>query len=284
MQPESTIKTFAEIGKQLGFYVYLLVHPDTHKIFYVGKGENDRVFSHVNDVSKKLKNNETLSSDNEKTIADILRQGKDPLMYIVRYNLDESEAFLLESALIELLNRGLFNLPQQKSGGVGFGQLTNIQGGHSLDKGAISTVDELCTKMGTVGITLDDKGRAVITGHSPINLLVAKLPSYIGVITNQKQREDRTRGDWPLSRVRIDSLLNKGKLYIASAEDGIITAVYEINEVENWFSVKQDNGKYKRRVRFKVTLLNSTSPISQELIGKNVFFNKSQFPIIYCCV
>lgn len=273
------IQTFAEVGKMLNYYVYLLVDPFTNKIFYVGKGENDRVFSHVNDVIKKFKNG---SLDNpttkEQIIADILGQGKSPDMYIVRYNLEEREAFLLESTLIELLNSGLFNLPQCASDNVSFELLSNIQGGHSLNKGAIGTVGQVYRNLGSKPINLDSKKRAVIPGVGSINLLVAKLPSYVGIIQNATQRANRTRGDWPLSQTKINRLL-KDKLYIAAAENGIITAVYEITGIDE--RIPTPNGK--QRLRFNVNLLSSGNPISQELIGKNVFFNKSQFPIIYCC-
>lgn len=281
MDKNMSVNTFAEVGKQLGCYVYVLVHPDTRKIFYVGKGTSVRVFDHVEGVKKKRNNNEPLSSKKEEIINAILDDNNEPLMYIIRYHLDDSEAFLLESALIELLNKGLFNLPQCISGEVGFEQLSNIQGGHSLDKGAISTVDDLNTKLGSIRITLNDKGQAAISGQSPINLLVAKLPSYRGVI-NDYNRADRTRGDWPLSKIRVNKLL-KNDLYMASAEDGIITAVYKIKGVA-WIPTKdKDTGKEKERARFNVDLINPKNPILQELIGKNVFFNKSQFPIIYCC-
>lgn len=281
MLTELSKDTFDEVGKLLGYYVYVLADPDSHKIFYVGKGKLDRVFSHVKGVFKKIKNNEPLISEKEKIIADIFDRDKEPLTYVIRYNLDESEAFLLESALIELLNKGLFNLPQCISGKVGFEQLSNIQGGHSLDKGAISTVDDINTKLGSKCITLNDKRQALITGQSPINLLVAKLPSYRGVI-NDENRADRTRGDWPLNKIRVNRLYKNG-LYMASAEDGIITAVYRITGVD-WIPTKdKDSGKEKERARFKVDLIDSKDLISQELIGKNVFFNKSQFPIIYCC-
>lgn len=275
------LKEFKDVGKQLKFYVYLLVHPDTHKIFYVGKGEYDRVFDHVKDVRKKIDQDSPLSSAKERIIADILRSGKDkePLMYIVRYNLEENEAFLLESTLIEFLNKGLFNLPQQVSGSVEFEPLSNIQGGHSLDKGSISTVEELYLRKGSEELKCEDsergyqKGHAIISEDKSINLLVAKLSSHIGEIQDPVQKMDRTRGDWPLSKPIIDELLKEG-LYIASAEDRIITDVYKIDGVDQWLN---------DRVRFKVTLLKSTDPISQEIIGKNVYFNNSRFPIIYCC-
>lgn len=146
------LKTFADVGEKLKYYVYLLVHPVTHQIFYVGKGKGDRVFSHVKKVKTKLENGGKVHSEKENIIADILKSGKSPLMYIVRYNLEADEAFLIESVLIELLNKGLFNLPQMCVAGIepdSDDTLSNIQGGHSLDKGAISTVEDLVFRLGS---------------------------------------------------------------------------------------------------------------------------------------
>ena len=36
--------------KSLGYYVYLLVDPNDEKPFYVGKGQNNRVFDHIQDA------------------------------------------------------------------------------------------------------------------------------------------------------------------------------------------------------------------------------------------
>ena len=285
------LKTFADVGKKLKYYVYLLVHPDTHQIFYVGKGEGDRVFSHVEKVKKKLENGEKVYSKKENIIADILKSYKSPLMYIVRYNLEEDEAFLIESVLIEFLNKGLFNLPQMCVAGIepdSDDTLSNIQGGHSLGKGAISTVEDLVFRLGSTPLRCETKGRrkngkAIISDQVQINLLVAKLPSYIGPIKNPEDRLKRTKGSWPLSKHLINTLLKEG-LYIAPAEDGIITAVYRVNSVSKWIEkLSAENRTKSDRVDFDIELLGDSDPITKELIGKNVFFNKSQFPIIYFC-
>ena len=52
--------------EKMGYYVYLLKDPDTHEVFYVGKGKGNRVFEHVmqafevantrEDESEKLSN------------------------------------------------------------------------------------------------------------------------------------------------------------------------------------------------------------------------------------
>jgi hypothetical protein len=39
-----------KVQEELGYYVYCLVDPRDKKIFYVGKGVENRVFAHVNDA------------------------------------------------------------------------------------------------------------------------------------------------------------------------------------------------------------------------------------------
>ena len=45
----SEIKAFSPIVcERIGYYVYLLIDPETDNIFYVGKGMGNRIFAHLN--------------------------------------------------------------------------------------------------------------------------------------------------------------------------------------------------------------------------------------------
>lgn len=110
-------------------YVYCLVDPRDNRIFYVGKGRANRVFDHAADSL-----NEELASLKLDTIRDIHRLGMDVRYYIVRHGLNEDEALLVESTLIDVLTYRDFNMETV---------LTNIQSGHhQWDKG-VKTVDEI---------------------------------------------------------------------------------------------------------------------------------------------
>lgn len=58
-----------------------------HKIFYIGKGKDNRVFQHaaatIDEIEQGLK---------LETIKDIISEGKKVEYYILRHNLDEKEA------------------------------------------------------------------------------------------------------------------------------------------------------------------------------------------------
>lgn len=97
-------------------YVYVLTDDDD-RIFYVGKGEGNRVFDHVEEVRALIKYDPlgllTVPEDDEteqdgltpkrSLIAKLLKSNKSPGMYVVREGLTKNEALLIEAVLISVL-------------------------------------------------------------------------------------------------------------------------------------------------------------------------------------
>ena len=111
--------------QQLKSYVYFLIDPSTKKPFYVGKGNNDRVFDHMR-CALELES----VSDKYDIIRRIHSENKIVEHIIVRHGLTDIEAFEIEAALIDVLD-------YLSSG------LTNISGGQkSIEKG-LMTSDEI---------------------------------------------------------------------------------------------------------------------------------------------
>lgn len=110
-------------------YVYVLVDPRDNCVFYVGKGSGNRVYQHAQaalvDDSSSLK----LS-----TIREIKGLGLDVKYYIIRHNLTEQEAYLVESSIIDLLTYPAFNRENI---------LTNIVSGHHQWNEGIKTDEEI---------------------------------------------------------------------------------------------------------------------------------------------
>lgn len=107
------------------FYVYIFSDPISNRPFYVGKGKGARYKQHEKEIDKHLeyfslsnKSPEKLLSLKLKVLYDLREKGISPKIELIE-NLYESDAFLLEHALIAWFGRRL----------CGNGVLTNILSG-----------------------------------------------------------------------------------------------------------------------------------------------------------
>ena len=110
-------------------YVYVLVDPRNNCIFYVGKGPGNRVYQHAQAALAEDSPSLKLS-----TIRELKVLGLDVKYYIIRHNLSEQEAYLVESSIIDLLTYPAFN-----KGNI----LTNIVSGHHQWNEGIKTDEEI---------------------------------------------------------------------------------------------------------------------------------------------
>lgn len=90
------------VAEMIGFYVYLLIDPRDGSVFYVGKGTGHRCFAHV--VEARKSRADTVG-DYQKLahIREIEATGAMVRIDILRHGVSEHEAFLLESAAIDLV-------------------------------------------------------------------------------------------------------------------------------------------------------------------------------------
>ncbi len=94
------------IFKDLDYYVYIYIDPRDDKIFYVGKGNGNRAFSHLNDESE---------SDKVKKIKDIRDAGFEPEIEILVHGLTDEISKKIEASIIDL---------------IGINNITNLQRGY----------------------------------------------------------------------------------------------------------------------------------------------------------
>jgi hypothetical protein len=96
-QPEQD--TFSpEVAQKLKTYVYRLIDPRNGDTFYVGKGQGNRVFSHI----RGEQNLEGDDLDNKmKRIREIRLAGFEVAHVIHRHGMDDQTAFDVESALMD---------------------------------------------------------------------------------------------------------------------------------------------------------------------------------------
>ena len=117
------------VKEALKYYVYALVDPRDKRIFYVGKGTSDRVYQHAEDSLDEMNESRKLSK-----IREIHNAGLEVEYYIIRHNLTEQEAFLVESVVIDLLTYDAFNTDHI---------LTNLVSGHHQWNEGIKTENEI---------------------------------------------------------------------------------------------------------------------------------------------
>lgn len=183
----------------LKYYVYLLVDPRNNKIFYVGKGKGDRVFAHVRCAI-------TTESESDKlnTIRDINKSGKEVRYYIARHGLEEAEAFLVESVLIDLLTFRDFS---------SVANITNIQAGHHQFDRGIKTAEELEALYN--GGELEEHG--IVDRVLTININGTYNRNYEG----KESIYESTRKSWKLSPRRAEKVQ-----YVLSEYRGVVRAIF----------------------------------------------------------
>lgn len=234
----------------LKYYVYLLVDPRDGKIFYVGKGKGDRVFAHVR--CALIGESE---SDKLNTIRDINKAGKEVRYYIARHGLEEAEAFLVESVLIDLLTFRDFS---------SVANITNIQAGHHQFDRGIKTAEELEALYN--GGELEEHG--IVDRVLTININGTYNRNYKG----KESIYEATRKSWRLSPRRAEKVQ-----YVLSEYRGVVRAIFVPEKWEH----EKDNDKRWLFEGYEITEQNNPE-IYHRYINKHLSKTKgTQNPIHY---
>lgn len=158
------MKITYEVAEILKSYVYIYIDPRDRKPFYVGKGQNNRLFSHLEDQS---------DSEKVERIVQIRAAGMEPQIEILRYGLSDAEAALVEAAAIDLIGKQ---------------NLTNrIAGHHDSSFGRITSQDVI--KMLSA--------KPVAVRHKAILITINRL--YRSNMTDEELYET-TRGIWRVAQ------------------------------------------------------------------------------------
>ncbi|HCC52764.1 MAG TPA: excinuclease ABC [Porphyromonadaceae bacterium] len=218
------VEEFSQKTKEeLKYYVYILIDPRNNKIFYVGKGYENRVFSHVYESIENPKDTEKLE-----IIRAIKKNNQDVKYYIIRHGLKENEAFLVESILIDFLTFKDFSEGSK---------ITNIVAGHYSFNQGIKTVEECeilynCEKLDTNKIE-----------H---NILVININKTFDTSKKKRKNEnpiyerpniyEATRGWWRLNK-------NKAKKvdFVLAEYKGIVRAIFKPNR---WMQNENRNNRW----------------------------------------
>lgn len=190
--------------ESLGYYVYLLTDPSNREIFYVGKGTANRVFMHVADALTT-----EWISDRLDRIREIHQKGQKVEVLILRHGLNEEEALLVESSILDL--------PILQ-------HLTNLAKGHDSWEKGIKSLDEIKH--------IYDSEDAII--EDPV--LIINVNGLYRRFMSGAEIYNITKAAWVLGPRR-----KKAKYVIASFR-GIAREVFE---VVSWYSIPLKSGRLR---------------------------------------
>lgn len=193
-------------------YVYMLIDPRSNKPFYIGKGNNNRVFDHLN-CAIDVKNND-ISNLKYDTIRELNGKGIEPIHMIVRHGLTDEHAFQVECALIDALKYLGANL-------------TNAVGGHnSIEKGIMSTSH------------IKARYQAAPLEEISSDCVIININKTYSRSLGQNAIYEATKGVW---RMKNPS----GKIKIVLSEyHGLIVEVFDVDE---WYSEERGYGSNAKK-------------------------------------
>lgn len=183
--------------QNLQYYVYALIDPRNSKVFYIGKGTNNRVFDHAEGALKEQED----GSNKIETIKEILRTGQNVEHIIIRHGLTEEEAFHIEASIIDFsryLNINLSNV---------------VLGHNSIEKG-LMTADEIVRLYNAPPLNSIDANCIIININKKY-----KRGSKCDAIYKA------TKSTWSIAEKRLPLIK-----YVLSEYRGLIVGVFEVEE------------------------------------------------------
>ncbi len=200
-------------------YVYALVDPRNNKLFYIGKGQGNRVFEHVNGILKLNRSDEKIE-----IIKEIIEAGKEVQHFIIRWGMTESEALCVESTVIDIITFRDFKLPNSN-------ELTNLVGGHGHREFGI---------IPTSHVGIEEKATDLDLNSLQHNLLMINVGQRY-LKGDMSTLYDMVRKFWKLSPARANTMD-----YVVAVSGQITRGVFKVNE-KGWQSGKDYQGEYFER-------------------------------------
>ena len=230
-------KTIAE----LKYYVYLLINPETKTPFYVGKGEGNRIFDHLNEAKQGKKGTDKLDQ-----IQAILKKKKTVEHVIVRHGLKDKTAYQIEASLIDTF-RFIPTFNDFVSG--------NIQGGiNSIENGLMSSEE------------VKRKYNAQPLDFIPTDTIIININSSYKRASGKDKLYKATKERWRIKKARLT-----GIKYVLSEYKGLIVEVFE---VEKWYPIKRQYNPGTKKAGQYYTGYGFDGHIAHNSV-RDLFINKS---------
>jgi uncharacterized protein len=194
------------VAEKIGFYVYVLIDPRDGAVFYVGKGIGNRCFAHIAEARATEKD----SVDDYAKLAQIREIesfGRAVHIKILRHGLTDPEAFLVESAAIDLAA-----LVQP-------GRLTTRVRGHDAVTTGLMSVDEINILYGATPVTIRSEHRVVLI----------RINRQFNVHLSESELYEATRKWWVVGSGRREAGSWQAPRWAMSVFGGVVRAVYRID-------------------------------------------------------
>ena len=212
-----------EVAEKIGpfyFYFYVLVDPRSGQVFYAGKGTGTRLLAHGFEAEK-------LSDVQDRTklqaIREIRAHGLEPQIDVVRWGLDETTAFHVEAALIDVLDR-----------------LTNLVRGAHAEQGR-TPLKELVAQFGAPPLSDDLRPPGLLITLGDWQDGDVGFPGRAGggyrLGMSDRELYDATRGWWKVSPKRME---RSGISHAVAVHRGVTRAIFGI---ERWFARPEGDGR-----------------------------------------
>lgn len=229
--------------QKLQHYVYMLIDPLDKKVFYVGKGINNRVFEHL----MLALTDADISTAKYDKIREIMQSGNVVEHVIVRHGLSKSEAYQIEATLIDSFNYcGIL--------------LSNIAGGHnSIEKG-LMTSDEIKRLYNAQELNEMSSDCILININKTYERGYGANPIY-----------QATKETWLISQSKLSKIK-----YVLSEYRGLIVEVFE---VQKWYPKKRLKNKTidkttNKKIKVEVTGFGFDGIVAPYEI-RSLYINKS---------
>lgn len=204
--------------EELKYYVYILIDPRDNKIFYVGKGYGNRVFSHINEAIFNPSTNEKLE-----TIRAIKKENLKIKHFIVKHGLEEKEALIVESVLIDFLTFKDF---------AEVAKISNIVAGHNSFNEGIKTVNECEILYNCEELKKEDIKHNLLVININKTYDNKRKKKINNPIYDRPNIYEATRGWWVLDKKRAEN-----SDFVLSEYKGIIRAIFKpekwVQDIEN---------------------------------------------------
>lgn len=230
--------------QELKFYVYYLMDPESNQPFYVGKGEKNRVFDHINEAILN-----PAESDKLNKIREIKNAGLKVKHVIARHGLSEAQALEIEATMIDSLNYFALGLTNK------------IAGHYSIDKGIMTTNEIIRLYNATPLNEISDD--AIIIN---INKRYQRGTGYDGIY-------NAVRECWPIGVHR-----RRTTKYVLAEYKGLIVEVFQIEG--DWYPVdviyKSGKRAGEKRVRWGFKGVKASDEIRGLYINKSIKHHKKR--------